>query len=71
MLEYLAYLWARDITEETVGDRRRVLSEVLSGAREPHREPQRGRRRAARALHALADRLEPASNRAPSLRRSA
>jgi hypothetical protein len=29
VLDYLAYLWARDITGETVGARRRLLSEVL------------------------------------------
>jgi hypothetical protein len=57
MMDYLAYLWARDVTEESVGDRTSVMSEVLD-LRSPR--PRRGRARVARALRTAADRLEPA-----------
>ncbi|MGH2788446.1 MAG: hypothetical protein ACRDJV_11125 [Actinomycetota bacterium] len=68
MLDYLAYIWARDITEETTGDRTRLLSEVLG-----HGRPRSGRARrmSARALRALAKRLEPAAGRAPEARPNA
>jgi hypothetical protein len=67
MLDYLAYVWARDITEETVGDRTRLLSEVLDDGR---RRSGRRWRRFAPPLRALAERLEPTSTRVPEPRRN-
>lgn len=54
VLDYLAYLWARDITEETVGARRRLLAEVLDIEERRGRRP---RSRPARVLQAWGDRV--------------
>lgn len=67
MVDYLAYLWAQDITEETVGDRRSLLPEVLDVRRGTRG---RGRMWFARTLRVLADALEPSPSQAPRLRRN-
>jgi hypothetical protein len=66
MLDYLAYLWARDITEETVGTRRRLLSEILDVEDRP---TERGPSRLFAALRAWGDGVGSAHRRGTEARR--
>ena len=58
MLDYLGYLWAQERMREQMGERSRTPSfDGVVSARRP--SGTKWRQRAARALRATADRLEP------------